>query len=971
LNTQHNHNLPDAFKKFVFQITATVSFFLLVSCGGSGSSEPAASSGFSVGGNVSGLTAPLTIQNNNGDTQSITANGRYAFVKRLSNAESYNVEIIQNVATQNCSIANASGQINNANVINVDIVCTSGTKSLSGSYRAAPLIQVDSDINDPFALPNVDNGSFATAQKVPNFSTIQGFATLSGTGRFIEGDRLATTADEFDIYKVVLQKNQVLRLQVVDFAGEDVFTGDLDLFLFDLALNQLRFSNTRDEFESITVPDDGEYYIQVETFSGSSKYTLSLGGVSVLNAPASQSMDFKPGEAVIQFKASASVNQFKASNQLMNLSHQHTTRAALAKFEVSASRAFISSKVQAPASAFLQELAQANPASYQKYQTLKQIKRLNQRADIKFAEPNYIYQSLLVPNDEHYPMQWHYPAINLPLAWNITTGSRIGGGDVIVAVVDTGVFLEHDEFVGQLVNGYDFISDAQMAADGDGIDANPDDPGDSAQLSSSSWHGTHVAGTVAALSNNNSGIAGVAWNAKIMPIRVLGIGGGTDYDIIQSIRFAAGLGNDSNTVPAQKADIINLSLGGTGSSQAAQDAYNAVRAAGVIVVAAAGNENTNLLSYPASYDGVISVSATDFADNRAPYSNFGTRIDIAAPGGNQAVDLNNDGQGDGVLSALVDDSTGIRKPAFTFYQGTSMAAPHVAGVFALMRAVHPTISPVDIDSLLANGGLTTDIGDAGRDDDFGFGLIDALKAVQAAQTLANGGVALPQPALIVATPSQLDMGEAVIATLTLSNLGEDSTNVTSFSADVAWLTISVSSVDANGLGDYQITIINREELNNSLYVATITFNLATGNTVIVPVSMRVGDFDSAGNAGKIYMLLLDANNNVVADASVVDRGNGEFDYSFTNIVPGAYRIVAGSDIDNDLFICQLGEACGGFPTLNALSPIKLESTDITGLDFVVDILANFGTSSLSLEVGTRPAGIGRTVIKGKQIKSGR
>ena len=911
----------------------------------------------SVGGTVSGLVGTLTVENNAGDALTISSNGGYVFSKQLSNGALFNVNVVQHPALQTCSVSNASGQIAQISVTNVDIFCApAGTRvSLSGSYQSAPLVRVDSDINDPLAEPNVDNGSFTTAQSIPNFSTVQGVASLAGTGRIAEGDRFASSADASDTYRVVLQQNQTLRLGVVNFSGTGVFTGDLDLYLYDAALNLVAFSNSTTEYEQVVVPAPGEYYIVVDAFSGTSRYTLSLDGVSVGDAGPSHSVDFKPGEAILKFIPVSSTASLSANRQSMSLSHQDRSRAARTKFDVSANSLSIASKrLQAD---FKQELAQRNPLSYQKYNTLLHIKRLNQRQDIEFAEPNYIYRAARVPDDQFYSLQWHYPAIKLPQAWDITTGVR-AGGEVIVAVVDTGVFLTHSELAGQLVTGYDFIADPQIAADGDGIDANPDDPGDSAQLGSSSWHGTHVAGTVAALSNNTSGVAGVAWGAKIMPVRALGVGGGTGYDLIQALRYAAGLSNDSNTLPAQKADIINLSLGGRGFSLAGQIAVNAVRAQGVIIVAAAGNENDSQLFYPASYDGVVSVSATDFVNNRAPYSNFGSRVDVAAPGGNVGVDLNNDTYGDGILSTVVVDSTGTRNSALSFYHGTSMAAPHVAGVVALMRAVHPALSPADLDTLLSSGAITTDLGNTGRDDVFGHGLIDAFAAVQQAQQLANGGVAPELPALIVVTPSQITMGLASTESLILSNQGGLSTSVTSVNANVSWLSVVALNVDANGLGEYQI-VIDRSGLSDSTYQANIRFNLATGGLLDVPVSIQVGVPDNSGNTGKIYLLLLDASNNSVVDqTTAIDQGNGVFNYTFANVAAGSYRIVGSSDIDNDQFICQLAEACGGYPTINALESINVVNANIIRLDFVIGILANIGSGRVADE-GLNPTGIAR------------
>ncbi len=945
--------LPKFMIKLMVALMAFAVILGLVSCGGSsGDGVPR----YSIGGTVTGLQNTLTLRNN-ADVLALNRDGLFSFGNRLSSGEGYNVTIQTQPNNQNCTVNNGDGTVANVNVTNIEIACSEGV-TLSGRYQAVPLIQVDSDVNDAAAQLNVSNDSSTEAQIIPNFSTVHGFATELGTGRFNDGDRFANGEDKFDFYRVNLQANQTIRLQVVDFAGVDVFQGNLDLVLYDLALNMVAASGSVGEFENIAVPVDGEYFIAVEAFSGSSKYTLSLNVVTQANSLRQSSVDFRAGESIVQFKPNAAPNNIQASNQQVTFSHHQTTRATLASFDVvNVSPAAVSSK-QSSTPNFIDELKQKNFASYQKYQTLQQIKRLNQRNDVAFAEPNYIYKPLLVPNDEFYNLQWHYPAINLPQAWDITTGSRAGGGDVIVAVVDTGVFLAHPEFSGQLVDGYDFISDVINANDGNGIDSDPDDPGDGAQERPNSWHGTHVAGTVAAKSDNSSDVTGVAWQAKIMPLRVLGTLGGSSFDIIQAIRYAAGLTNDSGAVPPQKADIINLSLGGSGFSQASQNAYTAVRNAGVIVVAAAGNENSSQFSYPASYDGVVSVSATDFADNRAPYSNFGSRVDVAAPGGNQSVDLNNDGFGDGVLSTLVDDSSGTRTAALRFYQGTSMASPHIAGVFALMRAVYPALSPDDIDSLLATGSITTDLGAVGRDDLYGNGLIDALKAVQEAQKLGNGGVLPPQPALIVAAPNQLTVGANAGAILQLSNEGDDPASITSVVADASWLNVAEGNVDVNKLGEYLVSI-DRVGLGDSSYFGTITFSLSTGASLNVQVSMDVGSIDKTGNAGTIYMLLIDESNNVVNQASTIDNGDGTYDYRFDNVAVGRYNIVGGSDIDNDLFICQLAEACGGYPTINALSTIDVGGSDIIDLDFVVDILANFGANTLSTNNNITATGIQR------------
>lgn len=257
-------------------------------------------------------------------------------------------------------------------------------------------------------------------------------------------------------------------------------------------------------------------------------------------------------------------------------------------------------------------------------------------------EPNYEYKALEAPNDPDYVKQWNLRSINVESAWEETKGAGM-----TVAVIDTGVTVVPDLEQTKFVKGYDFVNDKEEATDDNG-------------------HGTHVAGTIAQSTNNNYGVAGVAYEASIMPLKVLsGYGGGTVADIAEAIRFAADNG----------ADVINLSLGGAGESQVLEEAVNYAYNKGVVVVAAAGNENHNSASYPARYPHVISVAATGPSGEKAPYSNFGAGVDISAPGGSE------NGQ---ILQETIDPETGASM--FAGFQGTSMASPHVAAVAALVKA---------------------------------------------------------------------------------------------------------------------------------------------------------------------------------------------------------------------------------------------------------------------------------------------
>jgi serine protease len=507
------------------------------------------------------------------------------------------------------------------------------------------------------------------------------------------------------------------------------------------------------------------------------------------------------------------------------------------------------------------------------------------------------------------------------------------------------------------VVGYDFVSQVASANDGDGIDANPDDPGDESTPASSSWHGTHVAGTIAANSNNGIGVTGVSWGARIMPVRVIGKGGGTSYDVMQGVRYAAGLSNDSGSLPTRAADIINLSLGCQNCYSATEQAvFTQVRAAGVVVVAAAGNDGSSQPGYPASYEGVISVSAVKLDRTRASYSNHGAYVDVAAPGGDTSRDGNGDGYADGVLSTLVSSAKGSD---YRYYQGTSMAAPHVAGVVALMKAVHPTLMPAQVDALLTSGALTNDIGTSGRDDLYGHGLIDAAKAVLAAQQLASGS----SVATLVASPTRLDFGAASNTLgLQLTLLGGGALSVATIRDDADWLTVAANSVDASGIGSYRVSV-NRSGLGSGSYSATITITSGSGVTLTVPVSMLVTTTAITANTGHYFVLLLDKDLNVISQTSQ-ESTTGAYAFTFTNVPAGSYYLYAGTDSNWDGYICDDGEVCGAYPTLGNLSLLEI-SADRADLNFGAGLIGSPTTQALDVNTnGLKRARVTTGAAKG-------
>ena len=264
-----------------------------------------------------------------------------------------------------------------------------------------------------------------------------------------------------------------------------------------------------------------------------------------------------------------------------------------------------------------------------------------QRPTVDYVEPDVQMTATLTPADPQYSLQWHYSealaGMNLPTAWDTADGAAA----CTVAVVDTGI-TRHSDLAANVVPGYDFITNSTDARDGNGRDANPQDQGDwhgafecvGSTGGNSSWHGTHVAGTIAAVTSNGVGVSGVAFKAKVQPVRVLGRCGGTLADIGDAVTWASGgtvSGVPANPTPAK---VINMSLGGSGTCGAAyQNAINGAVARGTTVVVAAGNSNANAANYqPASCTNTVVVAASDRQGNRASYSNYGAIVDLTAPG---------------------------------------------------------------------------------------------------------------------------------------------------------------------------------------------------------------------------------------------------------------------------------------------------------------------------------------------------
>jgi len=531
---------------------------------------------------------------------------------------------------------------------------------------------------------------------------------------------------------------------------------------------------------------------------------------------------------------------------------------------------------------------------------------LARQPGVEYAEPDVMFKRLAVPDDPRYSgWQWNLfeptstftgtllsgngsksavatGGANLPPAWDVTQG---GSGLVVVAVVDTGI-VNHPDLngvvtpapyvpAGRFVGGYDFISSNVgspslplnfVANDGDGRDPDPTDPGDwlaagdvcedgLAGPEDSSWHGTHMAGVVAASANNGTGIAGIGWNVRLQPLRALGKCGGALSDIAEAIRWAAGLdvaGVPANPTPAR---VISLSLGSSEPcSNETQSAVDAAIAAGSVVVAATGNESDIVLISPANCRGVIAVTAHTINGENADYANIGAATTISAPGGGSPIVLGAGGLTDDrnwtgyyiwstLLCGATDpgsfDADGRTGAAYGGFTGTSVAAPHVAGAAALVKSLLPSASVDQVRGFLVNNVRPFPAGSAcatggAFEGQCGAGMLDASAAISRA--------VLSAAPVIVSGPQGLSIVEGQTATLAVTAAGAATLTYQwkRYGVDIAGATSSSYTTPALSVGDsgtrYSVTVTNPLGSITSPEATVTVTPVATGGPVSPPIS---------------------------------------------------------------------------------------------------------------------------------------
>lgn len=785
-------------------------------------------------------------------------------------------------------------------------------RTFAGQLLIPAGVFADGDVNDP-ASDYTSNDE--QPQSVLPFALIPGYVNVAGQG---PQGRSFASGDQWDYYLVDSDAaNQVIRLilPTVDMSRPAAERDDADLYLYDWTYGTLLDASiSANREEVLQLPSQEQFVIGVKAERGGFNYLLSIEDAPLVTSLSSTrlSSEFIPGEAIVTLKAGAASSLDGAGRKgRAQLRSKAGAAGREMLVEFSTEPAAAPGSRQKSTRAFGQKAeARMSEDTRRKLATLQEIKRLSQQAEVRSATANRIVHAQLTPTDPLYARQrWHYESIQLPAAWDVTTGSS----DVIVAVVDSGAVMDHPELQSKLVDGYDVV-------DGD---ADVSDPGYESGVHTI-YHGTHVMGTIGGAANNAEGGSGVAWGARIMPVRVLDGRSGSLYDVLQGVRYAAGLPNDSGRVPARRAHIINLSLGANESCAAEEaELYSQISASGIVVVASAGNSRSNVETAPASCPSVFGVIATGAGGTLAQYSNYGSHFALAAPGGDTRYDADADGFLDGIFSTGGVRQDGRIVPGYATLEGTSMASPHVAGVFALMKSVRPSLTPVELRQLLEGGWLTdADPGDAQRT--LGHGIINAQKAVRAADNN------MTPPARVGSTPGLLVLDRPrPSAAFTLRNSGVGALSVSSVTGSAPWLTVAAQNVTTDGLGQYLATV-NLSGLPRGTHNVSLQVQSSAG-PITIPVVVNNVNTGVGSSLSKVYLRVSDA-----SSGGVVTTRPRPFSYSpsyrFDDLPSGTYVVTAGTDMNNDGNLCDPGEVCGAYPVRGVP-----EAIEYTGVRQAVDI----------------------------------
>ena len=565
---------------------------------------------------------------------------------------------------------------------------------------------------------------------------------------------------------------------------------------------------------------------------------------------------------------------------------------------------------------------------------------------IKVVARNMKKWGFRVPSDELYGFQWDFDFIHMGAAWDIS----VGDPDMVVGIVDSGLVQAHPDINARIARdpinntlvGADLVSDDIDLDDIPGRDTNPEDPGDGLFGSQSSWHGTHIAGTIAAETDNaGEGIAGITWVGSIVPARVLGDHlSGYDDDILDGLLWVIGdadvQGVPRNVKPAR---VVNLSLGGPtepGSQQVWDDVIASILNDTAdrypqkpLLVAAAGNSDEDANGIvPANCAGMITVGANNIDGIRATYSNYGSVIDVMAPGGQFGTDRNSDGMDDGILSLSGMD--------YEPREGTSMSAPHVAGVVALLLAANDTLTQAQAESILKNSADERGICSEGC----GAGWLDAVSAL-----LLSGGEIQLTPLLVADSSSVFfptGMQSRQVAVLNLGNAPFSfHTLIEGAQAELFSVTPTSGTVDVaaspGGRVDLTVSVARGAFDAGSANLILVGDGDATGQEAVV----NLGFAEQGGRSPReLQVIEVSAYEDVGGElsrvASTLALAADDFAYEITGLPAGDYQVFAAGDDNQDGVFDGQREASGSYPTGEAPASVHVDDDARTeGIDFAV------------------------------------
>ncbi len=828
--------------------------------------------------------------------------------------------------------------------------------SISGTVSLAADVIIDSDVPNK-AFSYLSNNSIAEAQ--PAFDPV---SVLGYAGRFTdsEGD---ITDDSMDVFVLNIENKQInVTLRQVNSDS------DLDLYAYssDDLSNPLVFSTGSGSTEQVSINGNGVFYISitadlnlngskyaliVEEQASTSSFTTSSARQSNKNMSGKK---FDTGEFIIMKKDKSiepSVDEKKLLKQVFGVDYKfNRARLVMPSYE-NIKRYKPLKTIEDSTREF--GISQGDILEVQK---IKAIEYLRDQLPNYFIEFNHIYYPdadpiPFSPDPFYNDYQWNLRQIKTKEALDLIGQDT---KDVIVAVLDSGAPSKdslawiNSSFV---EDGYDFVRSTDSSFDGDGIDNDPTDP-DFLPVNSSGnveygSHGSHVATTISAKNDGNE-INGLA--SKTLPLRVCGSdqsengGGCSGYDQLQAFYYVQGKENDSGEIYDASqygaVSVINMSLGGGGSNEVICEEIKNLKDNGIYVVASAGNEGNSAIRFPASCEFAFSVASTKADQRKSSFSSYNDFVDIAAPGGQTSEDYDGNDIGDGVMAYSFKNSSydGTDYKGLQLYQGTSMAAPHVSGYFALLRFLDSDLTYEEINLLLKSEKLTNDVGPAGKDEYFGYGLMDLNKGI----SFLREGVNYDLLSYAEFSPARVNLGYSLNERIfEIKKYGNGSLSVSDFyivSSGVPAeqkLSVESVSVDENGFGQYKATI-DRNGLSNGNTILRIEFLFNDGRKAEIPVLMQNGDQKIKATVDQLWICAVN-DQNQIQPCDVMQMTNGTANYRVRELPNDTYtEIFACTTLEDrlsfsDQGICGLAELEGQY-----LNNIVINGSNVNDINFNIN-----------------------------------